>query len=72
MPAPCLKLLGLLLGVLLPGSTAQVLNPDRQMSQYAHTAWRVQDGAFSGTPIVGLQTADEYLWIGTNLGRRAA
>src|SRR5882762_4252951 len=47
---------------------ASALDPNRRISQYAHTAWRVQDGAFSGTPHAITQTADGYLWIGTDVG----
>ncbi len=38
----------------------------QQISQYAHTAWRIQDGSFSGTPHTITQTVDGYLWIGTD------
>jgi hypothetical protein len=34
-------------------------------SQCAHTAWRIQDGVFSGAPNAITQTTDGYLWIGT-------
>jgi signal transduction histidine kinase/ligand-binding sensor domain-containing protein len=44
------------------------LDPSRQISQYAHTAWRTQDGDFSGTPHAITQTTDGYLWIGTEAG----
>jgi len=44
------------------------LDPDRHLSQYAHTAWRLQDGAFSGRPNAIVQTADGYVWIGTGAG----
>lgn len=44
------------------------LDPDRLLSQYAHTAWKTSDGAFVGSPTTITQTADGYLWIGTNLG----
>ncbi len=44
------------------------LDPNRQISQYAHTAWRIADGFFSGTPQAIAQTADGYLWIGTEAG----
>ncbi len=47
---------------------ARGLNPDWQISQYAHTAWRTRDGAFGGQPISMAQTADGYLWIGTGVG----
>jgi signal transduction histidine kinase/ligand-binding sensor domain-containing protein len=40
----------------------------KQVSQYAHTAWRMQDGAFSAPPNVITQTKDGYLWIGTQDG----
>jgi signal transduction histidine kinase/streptogramin lyase len=44
------------------------LDTDRQISQYGHTAWRIQDGVFSGTPNAIAQTTDGYLWIGTQAG----
>lgn len=44
------------------------VDPDRRISQYAHTAWRTQEGVFNGSPIVTAQTADGYVWIGTNTG----
>lgn len=47
---------------------AFALNPDRNISQYAHTSWRMQEGIFSGRPSVITQTADGYLWIGTRAG----
>jgi signal transduction histidine kinase/ligand-binding sensor domain-containing protein len=49
-------------------SSAIALAPNRRISQYAHTAWRIQDGFFSGTPQAITQTADGYLWIGTEAG----
>jgi len=44
------------------------VDPSSRISQYAHTAWKIQDGAFSGTPNAIAQTADGYLWIGTQNG----
>ena len=49
-------------------SVALALAPNRRISQYAHTAWRIQDGLFRGTPQTITQTADGYLWIGTEAG----
>ncbi len=49
-------------------SSAWGVDPGRRISQYAHTAWRMQDGTFNGSPTVITQTTDGYLWIGTNLG----
>src|SRR5262249_22585667 len=57
--------------VLLIGSFpvwAQASDPLRHLSQYSHTAWRVQDGSLGGTPTAIAQTADGYLWIGTSTG----
>jgi signal transduction histidine kinase/ligand-binding sensor domain-containing protein len=48
--------------------SSSALNPNRQISQFAHTAWRIADGFFSGTPQAIAQTADGYLWIGTEAG----
>jgi ligand-binding sensor domain-containing protein len=47
---------------------AGALDPGRRISQYAHTAWRMQDGAFSGTPHAITQTSDGFVWIGTDAG----
>ncbi|WP_433970951.1 two-component regulator propeller domain-containing protein [Tunturiibacter lichenicola] len=44
---------------------ALALDPDRRISQYAHTAWRVRDGVFAGAPTSITQTTDGYVWIGT-------
>jgi len=56
----------LLVGLL--SASAAALDPNQHISQYAHTAWRVQDGVFSGVPHVITQTKDGYLWIGTESG----
>jgi len=57
----------LLLGIVF-ATRGVALESDRQISQYGHTAWRVQDGSFSGAPTSIAQTQDGYLWIGTNSG----
>src|SRR6202162_3489729 len=44
------------------------LDTGRQISQYGHTAWRIEDGVFNGAPNVMAQTTDGYLWIGTQSG----
>ena len=44
------------------------LDPNRQISQYAHAAWRIQDGLFSSGPRTVVQTNDGYLWVGTDAG----
>jgi ligand-binding sensor domain-containing protein len=45
--------------------SALALDPTNHISQYGHTAWKVQDGLFEGTPNSITQTADGYLWLGT-------
>src|SRR5277367_2135970 len=59
----------LLFFLLLHAATSVwAVDPDRRISQYAHTAWRTKDGVFSGSPIVTAQTTDGYVWIGTSTG----
>src|SRR6266852_603264 len=53
---------------LLNISPVGALDTSKQISQYGHTAWRMEDGVFAGTPNVIAQTADGYLWIGTQAG----
>jgi ligand-binding sensor domain-containing protein len=48
--------------------SAAGLDPGRRISQYGHTAWRIQDGFVNGAPSAITQTADGYLWIGTSAG----
>lgn len=47
---------------------ANALDPNVRISQYAHTAWRMQDGVFNAAPNVVTQTTDGYIWIGTGSG----
>lgn len=59
---------GLCLGFILQTPISLALDADRRISQYAHTAWRTQDGSFSGHPNAIAQTSDGYIWIGTQAG----
>jgi ligand-binding sensor domain-containing protein/signal transduction histidine kinase len=59
------------LGFLLFFSSLRSLwavDSNKRISQYAHSAWRLQDGAFGGTPNAISQTTDGYIWIGTQAG----
>jgi signal transduction histidine kinase/ligand-binding sensor domain-containing protein len=49
-------------------SPARALNPKVQITQYAHTAWRMQDGSISSPPTAIEQTDDGYIWVGTHEG----
>jgi ligand-binding sensor domain-containing protein len=59
---PCLCLL------MFAPRQVHALDPTRQISQYGHTAWRIQDGFLGAKPSAIAQTADGYLWIGTQAG----
>ena len=49
-------------------SCAFPLDPSLDVSQYAHTAWRVRDGFPKGIVDSVAQTPDGYLWLGTQSG----
>jgi PAS domain S-box-containing protein len=51
--------------VALPPALA--LDPERRISQYSHTVWRIQDGAIS-PPTNIAQTTDGFLWVTTAQG----
>jgi signal transduction histidine kinase/ligand-binding sensor domain-containing protein len=49
-------------------SCALALDPALDVSQYGHTAWKIQDG-FAGDVVNSIaQTTDGYLWLGTLSG----
>jgi len=57
------------LGVILAYCTcAFALDHSLDISQYAHTAWRVRDGFARGLIYSIAQTPDGYLWLGTEFG----
>ncbi len=49
-------------------TSVSAVDPSKHISQYSHTAWRIQDGVFTGAPNAITQTADGYVWIGTQTG----
>src|SRR5580692_9315443 len=49
-------------------SCAFALDPSLDVSQYAHTVWRVRDGFTRGAILEIAQTPDGYLWLGTEFG----
>ena len=54
--------------LLLTTRTAFALNPALDVGQYAHTSWKIRDGFIKGRITAMAQTADGYLWLGTDLG----
>jgi len=58
----------LALAALLPAPTALGLNTSLDISQYAHTAWKLREGVFEGYIAAMAQTPDGYLWLGTEFG----
>src|SRR5215831_14422043 len=57
-----------LAGLILACPSAFALNPALDLSQYAHTAWKVRDGFVKGAISSIAQTPDGYLWLGTEFG----
>ena len=47
---------------------AFALDPSLDVSQYAHTSWKVRDGFAQGEIAAIAQTPDGYLWLGTEFG----
>jgi len=68
VPDPTALLLSITFLWLVGTGTAQARALSLKLTQYSHTAWRVQEGVFNGTPSSIAQTTDGYLWIGTNSG----
>jgi ligand-binding sensor domain-containing protein/signal transduction histidine kinase len=58
-----LLLLALLLS--LAAGSASAVDPNTHISQYGHTAWRIQDGFFGHRVVSITQTTDGYVWVGT-------
>jgi ligand-binding sensor domain-containing protein len=67
---PAVIALGIVLaGVLLACCpSACALDPSLDVSQYAHTAWKIREGFTKGRTQAMAQTPDGYLWLGTEFG----
>src|SRR5262249_23740063 len=57
-----------LVGVLLVCPSSFALDSNLDVSQYAHTSWKVRDGFAKGKIGWIAQTPDGYLWLGTEFG----
>src|SRR5215813_7427915 len=60
--------LALTFGLLAWSTSALALNPSLDVSQYAHTSWKIRDGFTKGQISALAQTHDGYLWLGTEFG----
>src|SRR5262249_42543912 len=54
--------------MLLASGCAFAWDPSLDVSQYAHTAWRIREGFTKGRITSIAQTPDGYLWLGTEFG----
>ena len=43
--------------------SVHALDPNKRVSQYIHTSWRIQDGSLPGTMFSIAQTSDGFLWF---------
>lgn len=48
--------------------SAFALDPSLDISQYAHTSWKIREGFTKGVIASIAQTPDGYLWLGTEFG----
>jgi len=55
-------------GILLAVPCALALNPTLDVTQYAHSSWKIRDGFVQGSITAVAQTRDGYLWLGTDFG----
>jgi len=61
----CVYLLGL---VFLISATALAIDSPRELSQFGHDVWLTENGLPQNTVHAIAQTADGYIWIGTEEG----
>lgn len=58
----------MLASMLVSCACAYSLDPSLDISQYAHTAWKIREGFATGTIHEIAQTPDGYLWLATESG----
>ena len=63
-----LLVIPILIQVLLSGSPALALDPDRAITQYGHDVWQLEQGLPQNSIDAITQTADGFLWVGTEEG----
>ena len=69
MVVPGLVLAWTLLAPLLPGvAPIYALDPNKRLTQYMHTSWRIQDGSAPSGMYAIAQTSDGFLWFLSSRG----
>src|SRR5208283_3324709 len=49
--------------VLLMAGAVHALDPNKRITQYSHTSWRIQDGSAPESMLVPAQSSDGFLWL---------
>ena len=52
--------------VVLLAGTVHALDPNKRLTQYMHTSWRIQDGSAPSVIEAIAQTSDGYLWFSSD------
>ena len=52
-----------LVWMLLVAPAAEALDPEKRLTQYVHTSWRIQDGSLPAGMFSITQTSDGFLWL---------
>ena len=69
MVVPGMALAWTLLASLLPGAApVYALDPNKRVTQYIHTSWRIQDGSLPADLFSITHTSDGLLWFSSLLG----
>ena len=55
-----------LTGILLLAGSVYALDPNKRLTQYSHTSWRIQDGSAPAGIEAIAQTSDGYLWFSSD------
>src|SRR2546425_11958675 len=63
-----MRVSSLIVAIVALSAPAWALDASLDVSQYAHTAWTFRSGGLRGHPKSLAQTADGYLWLGTEFG----
>src|SRR6202035_1245716 len=53
---------------LLATASVQALDPNKRLTQYMHTSWRIQDGSAPSGMYTIAQTSDGFLWFLSSRG----